>query len=192
MSKKSNAPTTTAAVATVIPCVFAKSANVAEAIINKAELPAETVIILSDADTEAYKKMAAHEGPVYSTGLLDQRLGKGQFKVSLFPRTTAKASNLGNTKFAQMRAKAAKNEEWEVLRDPKTPAEVIEANLGDPVQVIGCELNKVNKENLDAIHEILNLALAQAVNRATSDEERELGATSIEAYDALRHMLGIA
>lgn len=190
MSKKANTATT-ATTATSNIAVFAKSQNVAEAIISKCELGTEAVVIVSDSDPDAYKKMAAHEGVVYSTTILDQRLGKGQFKVSLFPRDAARSSNLGTSKFAQMRQKAAKNDAWEVLRDPKTPAEVIEANLGEPIQVIGCELNKVNKENLVAIDEILVLALKQAVSLATTDEQTELATTAGEAYDALKHMLGM-
>lgn len=156
------------------PAVFAKSENIAQAIIHKSGLPEGTVIILADDNNpKAYAQMAAHPGTVYCTQVQEQRLGKAQVKVSLFPKGVS-TPDLGNSPLAIALAKKAKADAWEVLRNPATPSEVIESNLGEPVQILGLEMNKQNKLIYDSLAEIIKAASPEAT----------------EAFNVLNNLLG--
>lgn len=159
---KKNATTTTETAAAVITAaVFAKSRNIAEAIREHTGLPENTVVIVADEDNDAYKTMSAFKGTVYSQQLQEQRLGKSQVKVPLWPKGV-KVPNLGNSALAKSLADKAKKEAWEALRDPKTPVDVIKANLGDPVPVIGLEMNSTNQQIYDACKGVIEAAGAEA------------------------------
>lgn len=185
-TKKAAIATTAATIA-----VFAKTQNVVDAIIIKADLDpsAVHVILADDSNPDAYKEMASFPGNVFSTQLQDQRLGKAQTKIPLFPKGV-KTPTFGNSALAKAMAATAKSKNWDLLRDPKTAPEVLVANMGDPVKVIGVELNDSTAAAFDIIKDLIESTLKQASETATGKDQAKAAQDGTEAFEVLLNMLG--